>query len=405
MRLVEPGMLRARKIRLEEYLSLLGKIISEWKTPVIRAPGGVVVDEDLGVYTALREFGVRYIPVVDDAGEAGGEVPLDLLDPFHEVRGGGARVYDSVVDLVSRDLPTPLVKLKSLSRGDVRVWAKLEWYHPFSLSIKDRVAWYMLHRLLEEEGNPRKLYEASSTNTGMALVGLGNYHGVKVRVYLPSTAQRCVDYVFQAMGAEARRESTPITIGMLNKVLIEASRDGAIVLNQFENDYNFLVHLRYTAKEADYQLMSMGVRPSAVVAGLGTSGHFSALSFYFKHRYGRVKTIGVQPAQGSSIPGLRRIETGVKWLHSVEADEVVDVTLEEALKGVLHVARGDGIMPGFSSGAVAYALMKLVENGSLSGDVIVVFPDHGLKYVELLEGLLAEKCVEEAPQSWHQPYA
>lgn len=114
------------------------------------------------------------------------------------------------------------------------MWAKLEWYHPFSLSIKDRVAWYMLSRLLDEGVKPGRLYEASSTNTGMALVGLGNYYGFKTRIYPPSTAQRCVDYVFQAMGAEVKRENTPITIGLLSRVLLEASRDNAVVLNQFE---------------------------------------------------------------------------------------------------------------------------------------------------------------------------
>ncbi|MEM3893345.1 MAG: family 1 glycosylhydrolase, partial [Thermofilum sp.] len=66
------------------------------------------------------------------------EVSLDELDVFHNVRGDPVRVYENVESLVSRDLPTPLVMLKSLSNSRVRVWAKLEWYHPFSLSIKDR---------------------------------------------------------------------------------------------------------------------------------------------------------------------------------------------------------------------------------------------------------------------------
>jgi len=311
MKLVEPSMLRARGLRLTDFIDSLKTIISKWSSPVIPVRDGVVPDDYLGVYTALREFGARYIPVASEPGEKG-EVSLDVLEPFHEVRGDTTRVYDSVVDLVSGNLPTPLVKLRSLTGSSVRVWAKLEWYHPFSLSIKDRVAWYMLHRLLGEGVEPGRLYEASSTNTGMALAGLGNYYGFKTRIYLPSTAQRCVDYVFQAMGAEVKRENSPITIGLLSRVLLEASRDNAVVPNQFENDYNFLAHVRYTAKEVDYQLSSRGVEPSAIVAGIGTSGHFSALSFYFKSKYKGVKAIGVQPASGSSIPGLRRVETGVK---------------------------------------------------------------------------------------------
>jgi len=81
----------------------------------------------------------------------------------------------------------------------------------------------------------------------------------------------------------------------------------------------------------------------------------------------------------------------------VEVDRVIDVGIEEALLGMLHVAKGDGILPGFSSGAVAYTALKLIEEGVLSGDIVVVFPDHGLKYVELLEVLLAEKCIAGEP--------
>lgn len=393
MRLVEAGWLREVDLKLEEYINALGDLISTWRAPLIHARGNIVVDEDVVVYKALREFKVKYIPVADREDERG-EVPLDLLDPFYNVRCSDARVYDSLAELVALDNPTPLVRLKLLEDQGVRVWAKLEWYHPFSLSIKDRVAWYMLQRLLEKNIKPSVVYEPSSTNTGLALAGLGNYYGIKTRVYLPSTAQRCIEYVFQAMGAEVRRESTPITTGMLGKVILEASRDNATVLNQFENDYNFLVHLSYTAKEIDYQLARKNVKPNAIVSGLGTSGHLSALSFYFKKRYKNIKVIGVQPAQDSSIPGLRRVETGVKWLHMVEVDGIIDVTLEEALEGMLRVARSDGVLPGFSAGAVVHALVKLAEEGLVRGDVVVVFPDHGTKYTELLETLVARECVE-----------
>jgi len=230
---VEPGMIKAHVVGLMEFIGKLREIISKLSTPVIHVEGDSVREDYMGFYNALRELGVRYIPVASGPGKEGW-VSLDLLDPFHEVKGGEARVFDSVIDLVSGNLPTPLVKLRSLSRSGVRVWAKLEWYHPFSLSIKDRAAWYMLSRLLDEGVKPGRLYEASSTNTGTALVGLGNYYGFKTRIYPPSTAQRCVDYVSQAMGAEVKRENTPITIGLLSRVLLEASRDNAVVLNQFE---------------------------------------------------------------------------------------------------------------------------------------------------------------------------
>ena len=91
------------------------------------------------------------------------------------------------------------------------------------------------------------------------------------------------------------------------------------------------------------------------------------------------------PAQGTAIQGIRRIESGMKWVHYVEIDGVVDVTPDEAAKGVIEIARKDGILVGLSSGAVYMAYRKLVEKGELGeGDYILIFPDHGFKYVEQL---------------------
>jgi len=127
---------------------------------------------------------------------------------------------------------------------------------------------------------------------------------------------------------------------------------------------------------------------------LGTSGHLSALAFYFKNKYGDVKVYGVQPSRDSFIPGLRRVETGMKWLKHVELDGILDVSIEEAFKTVVEVARGEGLLVGLSGGAVLYGVRELVERGELDGDVVAVIPDHGLKYIELLEFLL-DKCVED----------
>lgn len=185
---------------------------------------------------------------------------LESLDLYRGAVGDPARVYDSVAELAARDSPTPLVRLRSFG-GRARVWAKLEWYHPFSLSIKDRIAAAMLldavERGLLKPGD--RIYEPTSTNTGLGLVGLGNFLGIRARVYLPSTAQRCVDYLFEAMGAEVVRKASPITTAMIGEVLEEARRDGALVLNQFDNDMNLVAHLRGTAKEIDYQLRSRGL--------------------------------------------------------------------------------------------------------------------------------------------------
>ncbi|ABL88912.1 cysteine synthase [Pyrobaculum islandicum DSM 4184] len=369
--------------KLSDLLSVAGDILRQ---------GGVVksigVDDALRVveghevFHALKLLGVRRVPISRGRSKEV-YVPLETLGFYDDVACPGLRVFDNTVELLYKNWPTPLFKLRSLSRRGLTVWAKWEAYNPFSWSIKDRVGWYMFTKALEEGRVSQLLYEATSTNTGMTLAAMAAIHGVRARLYLPSTAQKSSDVWLKTLGAEVVRVSKPLTVDFVGDVEREAARDGAIHLNQFENDRNFEVHLKYTAKELDLQLRHTGVFPRAIIGGLGTSGHMSALSFYFKNRYrGSVKIYGVQPAVGHVIPGIRRIETGMKWVHLVELDGVVDITREDAVNAAIEVARKDGILIGLSSGAVASAFLKIADRLE-EGHYILIFPDNGLKYAEI----------------------
>ena len=394
MKLVDAKLVKGGSLPLDDYIDVVKEILREGSTPPVLAGEDNVVAGNLEVFNALQAIGVRFIPITTSAYELSTRVSIDQLGFYDNVVGSSTRVYSDLFELLERDVPTPLLRLKSLGNEKVTVWAKLEWYHPLSLSIKDRVAWYMMKHAVEQ-GLLRstRVYEATSTNTGLAIVGLANYLGLKARVYLPSTAQRCVDYLFKAMGSEVVRLPTPITVDMINRVKEDAARDEAFVPNQFENDYNFIVHLKYTAKEIDYQLKSIGRRPSAIISGLGTSGHLSALAVYFKSKYSGVRVYGVQPSKDSAIPGLRRVETKMKWLKYAGLDGILEVSLEEAFQSLLSTVRVDGLLVGLSGGAILHAAKRLIESGEVYGDVVVVIPDHGVKYVEVLE-YLVERCVE-----------
>lgn len=290
------------------------------------------------------------------------------------------RVYDNALELLYDGWPTPLVKLASCSSGGKTVYAKLESFNPFSNSVKDRVAWSMI---MEADALGEILYEATSTNTGIALAAIANILGKRAKLFIPRTIQRSSDAFLRALGAEVIRVPATLTVEAVKNVDDMARRDGATHLNQFENDANFKVHLKYTARELDEQLESVGITPDFIVGGLGTSGHMSAISFYFKSKYGdRVKVVGVQPAPNEVIPGIRRIESGMKWIHMVEFDEIIDVKRDEAIEGVLEVARREGILIGLSSGAVFRAFKKI---GASPGNYVLIFPDGGYKYAEQLE--------------------
>lgn len=339
---------------------------------------------------ALRVLGVAKVPVAESSSEVrAGFYRLEELGFYEDVKGDAVKVYESALELLVKGWPTPLVKLRTLSSAGRSVWAKLECFNPFSNSVKDRIGWAMVEEARRGGRLGKLLYEATSTNTGIALAAMAAIMGLKVRLYVPMTIQKVSDIYLRAYGAEVVRVPKPLTVEAVEDVEREAGADGATHLNQFENDANFKVHLRYTAKELDYQLRVAGIRPRLIVGGLGTSGHLSAITYYFKNRYGvSVKVVGVQPREGEVIPGIRRIESGMRWVHWVEVDEVVDVGLNEAVEEALRITRSEGIFIGLSSGAVAAALRKL---GEVGGDVVMVFPDSGYKYFEQIGRYLSEK--------------
>ncbi|WP_457741915.1 PLP-dependent cysteine synthase family protein [Thermococcus sp.] len=256
-------------------------------------------------------------------------------------------------------------------------FAKLEFFNPFSRSIKDRTAYKLLFSALKE-GNIENIFEASSGNTAIALASLGNVLGIRFRAYLPKPTPRATRVLLDVLGADVvLTDFGTISQEMVEFVKNEAKKSGALNLNQYENENNFLAH-RETGKEIAEQLESIGKIPEILIAGIGTSGHIGGIGSYLKERYG-TRVIGVVPAKGERIPGIKQLETKPRWIEHVE--EIVEVTLEEAIDGVREVARKNGILVGLSSGAVYWAMMELKPEET----TVLIFPDDGFKYVEVFE--------------------
>jgi len=272
-------------------------------------------------------------------------------------------VFNSTLDLATGLWPTPLVKLNSLSDESIEVWAKLEFFNPYSRSIKDRPVWNMIMKAVKKGVMKKKLYEATSGNVGISMASLANIMGLKFRAYLPAPTPESTIVLLRLLGAEVViTEYNSIDQEMVTYVSEIAYKENATNLNQFENDDNFEAHYRYTAPELDEQLSALNkTPPSGIFAGVGTSGHIAALSKYFKSKYGSTKIYGVIPAKGSTIPGIKRLETKPKWFFKVEIDEVEEVSLKEAIHGCIYIARREGILIGLSSGAVTKAFLKLAK--------------------------------------------
>ncbi|NJE76977.1 cysteine synthase family protein [Thermococcus sp. ES12] len=267
-------------------------------------------------------------------------------------------------------------------------FAKLEFFNPFSRSIKDRAVFNMLMKAIERgDINGTALFEATSGNVGISLAALSNVLGIEFRAYLPKPTPKATQVLLKVLGADVvMTDFETIDPTMVRFVQEEARKAGAMNLNQFENNDNFDAHYRFTAGEIEEQLRSIGKTPDVIIAGIGTSGHIAGIASYFKERYDTT-VVGVVPARGEKIPGIKRLETKPKWYFQVDIDRIVEITRNEAIEGAFSVARRDGLLIGLSSGAVVKAYEKISsEFGEKT--YVLIFPDDGFKYVEVFESYL-----------------
>ncbi|MEM0374653.1 MAG: cysteine synthase family protein [Sulfolobaceae archaeon] len=267
--------------------------------------------------------------------------------------------------------PTPLLKLKIGSE----VWAKLEFYNPFSRSIKDRTAWFLFMDVLRRGYS--KIVDATSGNTGIALASLARIYNKEFIAFLPQTSAKVFKSFMKILGAKII-EAGNSTNEILPLVRQFASSFNIYHVDQFTNVANLIAHYETTAKELDEQLRSIGKKPERIIATMGTAGHIAGIAKYFKERYGKsIEIIGVQPAEGEKIPGIKRQSEDNVFLKQVEIDKVIDVTFKEAMYGILEVARTSGILFGFSGGACVAAYSKLKDDKL----TVLIIPDDLYKYV------------------------
>ncbi len=289
-------------------------------------------------------------------------------------------VFGSEQELLEGMWPTPLLKLKI---GD-DVWGKLEYYNPFSRSIKDRTAYYLFKQALAN--NSRQIVEATSGNLGVALASLSAIYGVKFTMFIPIPAPRVYKVLVKLLGGNVIEggNSTNDLIPLVKKF---AEITNSLHLNQFSNPLNVIAHYQTTAREIDEQLNSIGKTPARIIATIGTGGHLAGISKYFKEKYGdEIEIIGVQPSKDSRIPGIKRQDNGNDLLKEVKVDRVIDVSFQESIQGVVSVARNSGILIGLSSGATVAAYNKMRD----SKTTVLIFPDDLFKYVDIIEETLKD---------------
>lgn len=285
--------------------------------------------------------------------------------------------FATLEDLIGN---TPLLALRRINPWpDVTLLVKLEGNNPAG-SVKDRPA---LNLIKSAEASGRllpgaRLIEATSGNTGIALAMVAAARGYRMRLIMPRTMSQERRDAMQAYGAELVLVENGMEEARDLALAMEARGEG-LVLDQFNNPANSDAHYQSTGPEIWRQ--SEGA-VTHFVSAMGTTGTIMGVSRYLKEQNPAVQVIGLQPAEGSQIPGIRRWPAA--YLPAIfepqRVDRVLDVTQEEALVMMRRLAREEGICCGVSSGgAVAGALRVAAE--IKQGVVVAIICDRGDRYL------------------------
>lgn len=277
---------------------------------------------------------------------------------------------------------TPLVRLQRLP-GDTSntILAKLEGNNPAG-SVKDRPALSMIARA-EERGDIKPgdtLIEATSGNTGIALAMAAAIRGYRLILIMPSHMSLERKQAMSAYGAQLLEVSKEEGMEGARDLALKMQADGqGTVLDQFGNPDNPRAHLEGTGPEIWRQTAGT---VSHLVSSMGTTGTIIGCSTYLKQQNPEVQIIGLQPLEGSSIPGIRRWSEAYmpKIFEAPRVDRVLDISQSESELTMRRMASEEGIFCGVSSGgAIAGALRLSLE---LENAVIVaIICDRGDRYL------------------------
>lgn len=295
-------------------------------------------------------------------------------------------VYNNILELVGK---TPIVRLNKFKESNglnFNLFGKLESFNPAG-SAKDRVALKIIEDA-ERDGKLKKgsvIIEPTSGNTGIGLAMVGRIKGYKVILTMPDNMSSERISLLKAYGAEV--VLTDAVLGM--KGAIEKANEiaklysNSFIAGQFTNHSNVLAHYESTGPEIWEDLNG---NVDYVVASIGTGGTITGIAKYLKEKNEKIKIIGIEPEESPLIT------TGKSGIHGIQGiganfipdildlnliDKVEIVSTEDAYKEVKEISELEGILVGISSGSVLASVKKL----KLSGNVVVILPDSGERYL------------------------
>lgn len=296
---------------------------------------------------------------------------------------------NSILDTIGR---TPHVRLNRLLGSDHEVWIKLERANP-GASIKDRIALSMIEDA-EKRGilkHDSVIIEPTSGNTGIGLAMVCAVKGYKLVLVMPESMSLERRRVMAAYGATF--DLTPREKGMKGAIAraaeLAATTPNAWTPQQFENEANIEVHRRTTAQEV---LADFPEGLDAIITGVGTGGHITALAEVLKPKWPKLKVFAVEPVKSPVISGgapsphpIQGIGAGFipKNLKKELLDGVVQVEHTDAYEFARRAAKEEGLFIGVSSGASLAAVKQKLPELPKGSRVLTFCYDTGERYLSV----------------------
>jgi len=302
-------------------------------------------------------------------------------------------IVSNIYELIGN---TPFLKLKQLAgREMAEVYVKLESFNPGG-SIKDRICLAMIEDA-ENKGQLKPgglIVEPTSGNTGIGLAMIGAARGYKVILTMPETMSKERLSILKAYGAEV--VLTPGVEGMTGAIKRAeeiAAMNDAFMPQQFNNPANPEIHRKTTAIEI---INALGEKIDAFVAGVGTGGTLTGVGEVLKSKNPAIKIVAVEPAASPVLSGgqpcphkIQGIGAGFvpKVLNRQIIDQIVTVTDNEAIDTARQLAQKEGLLVGISSGAAAFAAIKVARELGAGKTVVTILPDTGERYLSVAQFL------------------
>jgi cysteine synthase B len=285
----------------------------------------------------------------------------------------------SILDLIGN---TPIVETKTLIKNpNVKLYLKLEGQNPGG-SVKDRAAYNMIKSAMErgDIDQNTKLIEPTSGNTGIALAMVASIFGLDIELVMPETATKERVQTMRGYGAKVTLTDGEKGIMYSRDYAEEKVKTGNYYMfNQFANEDNWKAHYKSTGPEVWRDTQH---KVTHFVSSMGTTGTIMGTSRFLKEKNKDIQLIGVHPAEGTKIPGIRKWpeEYLPKIYDPNRVDHIYEVNEAEAKKMSRYLAEKEGIFSGMSSGGATAAAVKLCEELD-HGVVVSIICDRGDRYL------------------------